>query len=435
MNQVLILGAGKSSSHLIRHLVDKKAELKITLSIVDLHISHLKSYENLEHVTLLKLNSGDISEYENPIKNSFLTISMLPAFMHIEVAKICLKYGSHLITPSYISEEMQGLSLEAKNKNLIFLNELGFDPGIDHLTTMKIYHEIVEQGGKLTSYRSYAGGLVAQKSDDNPWHYKFSWNPRNVILAGQGGDIKFKKDSRQQTLSYSDLFKQSEFLKLSNGQVFDAYANRDSLKYEKLYGWQNLETLIRGTLRIHGFCEAWSLLIQLGLTDDTIKDRPFTGKTYADFYASSLDVNPVDFLNSQKNEVREKLDYIGFSDSTSKIKIDGSAAEILQTILVDKWKLNPEDTDWVVMVHFFEYELNHKKIEIESYFSLEGESSTYTAMSKTVGMPIAFAAEMILRNEINTFGVLMPTSREIYLPLLKKLEDIGVKFQETIREI
>lgn len=435
MKQVLILGAGKSCSYLIRHLVDKRVDLEISLVIVDLQISHLKDYENLDHVTLIKLKSDTISEYEAPIENSFLTISMLPAFMHIKVAKICLKYGSHLVTPSYISEEMQGLSIEAQNKNLIFLNELGFDPGIDHLTTMKIYHEIIEQGGQLTSYRSYAGGLVAPKSDDNPWHYKFSWNPRNVILAGQGGEIKYKKDSLEQSISYTDLFKQSEFLRLSNGQVFDAYANRDSLKYEKLYGWQNIETLIRGTLRIHGFCEAWSLLIDLGLTDDTIKNRLFSGKSYNEFYSSFLETSMDEFLDKQSESIKEKLKFIGFSDTNSMIKIDGSAAEIVQSILVDKWKLNHEDTDWVVMVHFFEYELNQKKFEIESYFSLEGESSTYTAMSKTVGMPLAFAAEMILNNEIKTYGVLMPTSREIYLPLLKKLEDIGVKFQETIREI
>ena len=435
MKQVLILGAGKSSSYLIRHLVAEREKLNISLSILDLNISHLKVYENLSHVTLNKLSSGNISEYENYIEDSFLTISMLPAFMHIEVARMCLKFDSHLLTPSYISEELQSLSSEAIDKKLIFLNELGFDPGIDHLTTMKIYHEIVEHGGRLTSYRSYAGGLVAPRSDDNPWHYKFSWNPRNVILAGQGGDIKYKKDARQQILSYTDLFKKSEFLSLSNGQIFDAYANRDSLKYEKLYGWQNLETLIRGTLRIHGFCEAWFILIDLGLTDDTRKNRSFKGKSYKEFYASFMETSLDEFLNKQTEAIKEKLDYIGFTDANSIIKIDGSAAEILESILRDKWKLNPEDTDWVVMVHFFEYQIDQKKYEIESYFSLEGESSTYTAMSKTVGMPIAFAAEMILSNEINIYGVLMPIYKEIYLPLLNKLCAIGVKFEETIREI
>jgi saccharopine dehydrogenase-like NADP-dependent oxidoreductase len=435
MKTILILGAGKSSSYLIKHLVEQRNNLNISLAILDLNIAHLEGYSSMDRVSLVRLSSGTLAEYEPHIENSFLTISMLPAFMHIEVAKLCLTYGSHLVTPSYISDEMQSLSKEAESKDLIFLNELGFDPGIDHLTTMKIYEEIVQQGGKLISYRSYAGGLVAPKCDDNPWHYKFSWNPRNVILAGQGGDIKYKKKGREEILTYSNLFKQSELLKLSNGQIFDAYANRDSLKYEKLYGWSSIDTLIRGTLRIHGFCEAWALLVDLGITDDTVKNRLFKGKSFSEFYTSFLHIPLNEFLNKQNNSIKEKLESIGFSDTKSQIQMDGSAAEILQSILVDKWKLNPEDTDWVVMVHFFTYEIGEKKFEIESCFSLDGESSTFTAMSKTVGMPIAFAAELIIQNEIKAKGVLMPTSSEIYLPILKKLEEIGITFKEIIREI
>jgi saccharopine dehydrogenase-like NADP-dependent oxidoreductase len=435
MKQVLIIGAGKSSSCLIKHLIDNRVFLDIAVTVVDINTRPLHSFIGLEDVHLVEIASGDIKEYEPYISKSFLTISMLPAFMHIEVARLCLLYNSHLITPSYISAEMQALEGEVKAKNLIFLNELGFDPGIDHLTTMKIYHDIVAQGGRLTSYRSYAGGLVAPRSDDNPWHYKFSWNPRNVILAGQGGEIKYRKNGIEEALTYQDLFSKSEILNVSHGHVFDAYANRDSLKYEKLYGWENIDTLLRGTLRIHGFCEAWSILVDLGLTDDSIKNRPFSGKTYAEFYAAFLPSLADDFMKNQTPIVQEKLNFIGFTDKNSIIENDGSAAEILQSILVDKWKLNPEDTDWVVMVHFFEYTLHGKNYEIESYFSLEGESSTYTAMSKTVGMPIAFATELILQDKIKTRGVLMPTASDIYLPILQRLAETGIEFIETIKEI
>lgn len=435
MKQVLIIGAGKSSSCLIKHLIDNRVFLDIAVTVVDINTRPLHSFIGLEDVHLVEIASGDIKEYEPYISKSFLTISMLPAFMHIEVARLCLLYNSHLITPSYISAEMQALEGEVKAKNLIFLNELGFDPGIDHLTTMKIYHDIVAQGGRLTSYRSYAGGLVAPRSDDNPWHYKFSWNPRNVILAGQGGEIKYRKNGIEEALTYQDLFSKSEILNVSHGHVFDAYANRDSLKYEKLYGWENIDTLLRGTLRIHGFCEAWSILVDLGLTDDSIKNRPFSGKTYAEFYAAFLPSLADDFMKNQTPIVQEKLNFIGFTDEKSIIENDGSAAEILQSILVDKWKLNPEDTDWVVMVHFFEYTLHGKNYEIESYFSLEGESSTYTAMSKTVGMPIAFATELILQDKIKTRGVLMPTASDIYLPILQRLAETGIEFIETIKEI
>lgn len=435
MKQVLIIGAGKSSSCLIKHLIDNRVFLDIAVTVVDINTRPLHSFIGLEDVHLVEIASGDIKEYEPYISKSFLTISMLPAFMHIEVARLCLLYNSHLITPSYISAEMQALEGEVKAKNLIFLNELGFDPGIDHLTTMKIYHDIVAQGGRLTSYRSYAGGLVAPRSDDNPWHYKFSWNPRNVILAGQGGEIKYRKNGIEEALTYQDLFSKSEILNVSHGHVFDAYANRDSLKYEKLYGWENIDTLLRGTLRIHGFCEAWSILVDLGLTDDTVKNRPFSGKTYAEFYTAFLPSLVDDFMKNQTPPVQEKLNFIGFTDEKSIIENDGSAAEILQSILVDKWKLNPEDTDWVVMVHFFEYTLHGKNYEIESYFSLEGESSTYTAMSKTVGMPIAFATELILQDKIKTRGVLMPTASDIYLPILQRLAETGIEFIETIKEI
>ncbi|MFN9320551.1 MAG: saccharopine dehydrogenase C-terminal domain-containing protein [Chitinophagales bacterium] len=435
MKQVLIIGAGKSSSCLIKHLIENRVLLGITLTIVDINTRPLHAYVGLENVHLVEIGSGDIKEYEPYISKSFLTISMLPAFMHIEVARLCLLYNSHLITPSYISTEMQALEGEVKAKQLIFLNELGFDPGIDHLTTMKTYYDIVAKGGRLTSYRSYAGGLVAPGSDDNPWHYKFSWNPRNVILAGQGGEIKYRKDGKEETLTYQNLFSKNEILKLSQGHVFDAYANRDSLKYEKLYGWENLDTLLRGTLRIHGFCEAWSILVNLGLTDDSIKNKPYSGKTYAEFYEEFLPGLAEDLIKSQTPLVQEKLNFIGFTDKKSIVEKNGSAAEILQSILVDKWKLKPEDRDWVVMVHFFRYTLHGKNFEIESYFSLEGETSTYTAMSKTVGMPIAFATELILHDKIKARGVLMPTERDIYLPILKRLAEIGIEFIDTIKEI
>ena len=436
MRQILILGAGKSCSHLLKHLVSQRQVLGINLVIVDINITHLRpSYEGLENVALLEQKSGKVEDYEQYIAQSFITLSMLPAFMHFQVAKLCLKHSSHLVTPSYISPEMMKLADKVKLKNLIFLNELGFDPGIDHLTTMKVYDDIARQGGQLVAYRSYAGGLVAPRNDDNPWHYKFSWNPRNVILAGQGGDIKYKKDGEIHTLHYRDLFSKNEVLRVSNGQTFDAYANRDSLKYETLYGWNGLETLVRGTLRIHGFCEAWAVLVDLGITDDIQKDKKFKRKAYSEFYASFLDTSTESFLNSCNENIREKLISIGFEDSTSLIEADGSAAEILQSILVPKWRLNPSDTDWVVMVHFFDYFIEGKRYQLESFFSLEGECSTYTAMSQTVGMPMAFAVEMILADQISERGVFMPHTQEIYLPLLKSLEDIGIVFIETIKEI
>jgi saccharopine dehydrogenase-like NADP-dependent oxidoreductase len=434
-NQILLLGAGKSSAHLIQYLAQQATIERFRFLIMDIDISLIPTeIDALEHVAVVEVSSKDINFYSTYIAESGIVISMLPAFMHIDIAKMCLTSGVHLITPSYISADMKAMEIEVKSKGLIFLNEMGFDPGIDHMTTMKIYHEIEAEGGRLTLYKSYAGGLVAPKNDNNPWNYKFSWNPRNVILAGQGGEIIYKENREKQTLTYAELFAKSELLILTDGSSFDAYANRDSLKYEELYQWQGIDTLLRGTLRKPGFCEGWNVLIQLGMTDNE-KQIEAKGKTYQEFYQLFLTEKISDFLVSKNENVASKLIYIGFQDAVSIIEKNGTAAEILQSILEQKWKLMPTDTDWVVMAHIFEYEINGTKTQLESRMSLEGETSLYTAMSKTVGMPIAFAAMMIYHGQIYEKGVLMPTNKEIYEPILSQLNQIGIEFIETKKMI
>lgn len=436
MKKILILGAGKSSSYLIKSLVEKAANWNFSLQIIDINTSLIpQEFRNLPHVTIYELPSGDISQYESFIQGSFITISMLPASLHLSIAKLCLSCNSHLITPSYISDEMWAMNEEVKQKNLIFLNEMGFDPGIDHMTTMEIYQKIQVQGGRLHTYKSYAGGLVAKKNDDNPWHYKFSWNPRNVILAGQGGDIKYFEKKEEVTISYAQLFHKAEKLILSNGSKFDAYANRDSAKYLSLYQWKDMDTILRGTLRYDGFCEAWSVLVNIGLTDDKMKLDNQIGLSYADFYAQFTHKNHTDFLSNLKNEIKEKLIYIGLNDTTSTITQNGSPAEILQSILEKKWKLTPTDTDWIVMVHIFEYELNGKNYRLESFLSVEGQDNLYTAMAQTVGMPIVYAVDAILHGQWNSVGVHLPIDSALYLPILQKLEAIGIQFKENVIEI
>lgn len=435
-NNILLLGAGKSSAHLIDYLAHQTLCENFTLTIMDINTSLISSsISDLPKVEVIKVETKDIQFYREYIATSTITISMLPAFMHLDIARMCLESKTHLITPSYISPEMKEMDTAVKSKDLIFLNEIGFDPGIDHMTTMKIYDELVEKGAILTSYKSYAGGLVAPKNDDNPWNYKFSWNPRNVILAGQGGEIVYKKDGNIEKLTYQNLYAKSENLSLSNGMEFDAYANRDSLKYEDIYDWENIQTLLRGTLRRTGFCEGWNTLIQLGLTDNE-KQIKANSLTYSAFYQLFISDDIEVFISKQNENIRKKLISIGFTDTTSKIELDGTAAQILQYILEPKWMLIPNvDTDWVVMVHFFEFILKNKKYQLESTLSLEGEDAHFTAMSKTVGMPIAFAALMILRNEIKARGVILPLSAEIYLPVLEKLKNIGINFIETETEI
>lgn len=446
MKHVLILGAGKSSHHLIKYLASNTIRLQSNLTIADINISEIELiYQNYEHVHFQSIIANDFNSIEKCIENKNIVISMLPAFMHIDVAKLCLKLGTHLITPSYVSDEMKELDSMAKEKNLLFFNELGFDPGIDHMTTMKIYNDIVSKGGVLKSYKSYAGGLVAEKSDNNPWNYKFSWNPRNVILAGQGATIKYKEHGSEKYIPYYSLFKRFETIKLQNGSILDAYANRDSLKYESIYGWKNVETLLRGTLRKKGFCNAWNILVELGLTDDTFILKETNKLSYFDFFSRFYTLNSQNtpqnnfatLINTAiDSELFKKFEYIGFFDTKSTIELkEGSPASILQSILEKKWLLEDIDTDWIIMVHFLEYTLDGKKYNIESSLSLEGQDNYFTAMSRTVGMPIAYACELMLQDKIKATGVQIPIHKELYTPILEKLEQEGIHFIESITEI
>ncbi len=439
MKKITLLGTGKSSQHLIHNLYRHVESWNIELAIGDIDISILKKkYTDKPNISFFEFEKNNFEAIEAHIKNSYLTISMLPANLHIQIASMCIAHKSHLITPSYVSDEMKALDSEAKAKNLIFLNEMGFDPGIDHLTTMKVYHELLEKGAKLTSYKSYAGGLVAPKSDTNSWGYKFSWNPRNVILAGQGGTIKYLENNNNRYIPYYALFQNAENVSISNGLNFDGYANRDSLKYKEVYQWNEIETLYRGTLRRPYFCNAWNILVMLGLTDDSFELQMPLNSSFADFYNHFFDKKTIkkQFAAIWNSDIEIKLDFIGFNDSTSILKkTTGSPAAILQSILEEKWALGSEDTDFVVMVHYFEFIQNSKKYQIESYMTLEGEDASYTAMSKTVGMPIFYAAEMILNQKIEETGILLPLKKEIYEPILKKLNEIGIIFHERIIEL
>lgn len=444
MKQILIIGAGKSSAHLIQYLSNESQRLDIGLCIIDRVIDQIPKSILNDRVCISALGDHAENSFEQFIVKSDIVISMLPASMHYNIAELCLKHGKHLITPSYISDSIRGLDEAAKAKKLIFLNEMGFDPGIDHMTTMKIADEIKDQGGTIKSYRSYAGGLVASKSDTNPWNYKFSWNPRNVILAGQGGEILFRRNHASQIIHYEELFEKSEEIKLNDRLTFDGYANRDSLKYEGIYGWENLETILRGTLRRSGFCKAWDFLIQLGLTSDSklisLKENASLADYYSEFHKIKVDQNLrstfINHYNLEGNaDLLTKLDFIGFFDTTTTLgKTEGSPALILQSILEEKWRLQTGDTDYVVMIHFIEYELNGRRYEIQSSFDLEGDDDRYTAMSKTVGMPIAYAAEMIILDQIKNYGVQIPTDRDLYMPILKHLEKDGVIFYENTKE-
>lgn len=374
------------------------------------------------------------------VQKSTIVVSMLPAHLHLVVAKDCLQFNKHLITASYVSPELKKLSQEVKDKGLIFMNEIGLDPGIDHMSAMQVIDRIRNQGGKMLLFESFTGGLVAPQSDTNLWNYKFTWNPRNVVLAGQGGAAKFIQEGTYKYIPYHRLFRRTEFFDIEGYGRFEGYANRDSLKYRKAYGLQDALTLYRGTLRRVGFSKAWNLFVQLGMTDDSYKVENSKGMSYRDFTNLFLPYSPTDsvelklrhYLKIDQDDIMwEKLLELDLFNAEKKIPLtEASPAQMLQYILEDSWSLDDEDKDMIVMYHKFGYELNGEKHQIDSNMVVTGENRTHTAMAKTVGLPVAMATLAILNGKINTPGVQIPLQSEVYEPILAELEQYGIKFKE-----
>ena len=441
MRHILIIGAGRSASSLIQYLLHKSEEQNLHLTIGDLSLELAqRKTKNHKNATAIAFDIYNEEQRRNEIQKADIVISMLPAFMHIEVAKDCILFKKHMVTASYISEEMQNLDQLAKENNLVFMNEIGLDPGIDHMSAMKVIDEIRDQGGKIILFESFCGGLVAPESDTNLWNYKFTWNPRNVVLAGQGGAAKFIQEGTYKYIPYHKLFRRTEFMEVKGYGRFEGYANRDSLKYRSIYGLDDALTLYRGTIRRVGYSNAWNMFVQLGMTDDSYTMENYDTMTYREFTNSFLPYHPTDSveiklrLSLKIDQDDIKWDKLLELDLFNPNKIVGlknaTPAQILEKILTDSWTLEEHDKDMIVMYHKFGYEINGKQKQIDSTMVCLGDDQTYTAMAKTVGLPVAMATLQILNGNIKTPGVQLPINKEVYLPILKELEEYGVIFNE-----
>jgi saccharopine dehydrogenase-like NADP-dependent oxidoreductase len=439
MQQVLILGSGKSAIYLIEYLLQWTFENHWKIKIADFNTQHIANLLEINpHLSLVDIDLSNDDLRSNLIGESYLVVSMLPAFMHPLVAEQCISKGVHLATASYESDFLKKHTAEIKEKSLFFINECGLDPGIDHMSAMRIIHHLKDIGAKITGFHSYCGGLIAKESIDGPWAYKFSWNPRNVILAGQG-TARFLENGKLKFVPYQRVFSQPKCILMSDGNNYDGYPNRDSLEYKSIYGLQEVDTLIRGTLRHAGFCKAWNFLVQLGITDDTFQFPITDDLTYRTFIEAFLPEVTGDIKSDFKKLLGkdysdtdfEKLAWTGLlSDAKIKIK-NGSPAQIVQALLEDKWKLQKEDKDLIVMQHLFEYQLNGVKFKLSSSLSLTGESQIKTAMAKTVGLPLAIAVKLFLEGKIIERGLILPITPNIYAPILDELEHKhGIQFIE-----
>ena len=498
MKKILLFGAGKSATVLIDYLLKNALAEDWTVTVVDANLALAQSkIGNALGGEALSFDINDAIERGKHIQNADIVISLLPPALHILVAQDCISYKKNLLTASYVDAQMRSLEQSILENNILFLCEMGLDPGIDHMSAKKMIDAIEAKGGQITSFHSHCGGLVAPESDNNPWHYKISWNPRNVVLAGKAGAI-FKENGAEKELPYEKLFAEKRFVEIPDHESLCWYPNRDSLSYIPTYGLTECNTFKRTTLRHPDFIYGWKNIIELKLTDEE-KRYDTDGKTLKTFFQEHLQRHGFDnwiqdqmheqFQSSKKIledlvhlvELEGKVDdvggdavedfmmvnekgnlqqidldelktnaaatvaykmheakltlqqlfFLGLDDNQTLINRGlCSAADVLQFALETKLGLQAGDKDLVVMVHEIEYRLKEKNYKETASLLITGDNDLYTAMAKTVGLPLGIAAKYILNGTINVKGLHIPIVKEIYEPVLQELAANNIVFQE-----
>jgi saccharopine dehydrogenase (NADP+, L-glutamate forming) len=443
MQTVLVLGAGLSSTSLIKYFLDH-AKQRWKVRVGD--INPEKAAERIHghpDGEAFRFDVYNKDQRHKEIGKAGIVISLLPARMHHLVAESCIDLGRNMVTASYLSSDIRTLDKEARKKGIVLMNECGVDPGIDHMSAMQMIDRIREEGARLTAFESSTGGLVAPGYENNPWKYKFTWNPRNVVLAGHDG-ARFLHNGKFKYIPYHKVFSRIETIQVPDLGEFEVYGNRDSLTYRDTYGLHNLETMFRGTIRRPGFCEAWDIFVQLGATDDTYIMENTSDMSYRDFinsfiaYRTDIPVEQklINYLGLERDsDMMDRLRWLGIFDET-KIGIEGlSPAKVLQKILEEKWQLEPNDRDMIVMQHQFNFEKDGKRKKRYSTMVCIGQDTRHTAMSLTVGLPLAMVGRRILEGNYREKGVQLPIQPEIYNPVLEELKDYGIRFVEEEIEV
>jgi saccharopine dehydrogenase-like NADP-dependent oxidoreductase len=440
MKKILIIGAGLSTISLIEYLLENAEEhdWQITVGDVSEENAHKKVNGN-PRGTAKVFDIMDDMESWNTIAQHDVVISMLPASLHHLVAEKCIDLRKPMLTASYASEKIKALDEKARKAGVPVLMELGLDPGIDHMSALKVMSRIKEEGGNLSSFYSFTGGLVAPEYDNNPWNYKFTWNPRNVVVAGQGV-AQYIKNGRYKYIPYHRLFDRVMTRKILQYGDFEVYANRDSLKYREIYGLSDIPSLFRGTVRKPGFAKAWNVFVRLGLTEDDYIIEDSEHMTYRQFINAFLKYEPnvpVEIKlqeycsNAADPVVFEKLKWLGIFDDRKIGLKRATPAQILQKLLEEKWTMDPDDKDMIIMQHEFKYTTKNKEDKmIVSAMAYIGENQEKTAMAVTVGLPLAITTKLLLTGKIDLTGVHLPTDKQIYEPVLEELEQFGIHFEE-----
>jgi saccharopine dehydrogenase-like NADP-dependent oxidoreductase len=438
LKKILIFGAGRSSTALIEYLckLSRKENWMVILADQSLSLANSRIIPET-NIQTVECNLENNRLVESLVENTDVVISMMPPSLHLILAKACLKYLKHFLTASYVSDEIMNLNQEVTEKGLLFLMETGLDPGIDHMSAMREIQQLNQEGARLLEFKSYTGGLIAPESDNNPWHYKFTWNPRNVILAGQG-TAKYLEDGKIKNIPYGKLFERTTKITIE-GTDFEGYLNRNSLKYHSQYGLSNIQTFLRGTLRIPPFCSAWNCFVQLGMTSDEYQIQDSENLRWVDFLETFL---PLSLNKSTRENLIEylKLDINGpeitllensgvFSEAKTGIPL-ATPAQLLQSLFEKSWTTTPNDKDMIVMQHQFVSLKDEKKQNTYTSLIVKGDDQ-HSAMSKTVGFPLAIACKLLLQNKIDITGVQIPIQEQLYKPILSELEEYGIQFKTS----
>ncbi|NND04870.1 MAG: saccharopine dehydrogenase [Saprospiraceae bacterium] len=439
MKNILVIGAGRSSHVLIEFLLANAEQFRWLVTVADAEPSAAaRRINGHKHGLSVWLDVNKPNDRKDLIKRSDLVISLLPAQLHLKVAKDCLLLRKHLLTASYLSPDIESMHDVVQGSGLTFISELGVDPGIDHMSAMRLIEQIKGQGGDIFDFRSYTGGLVAPDSDDNPWHYKITWNPQNVVMAGQG-TAQYLDQNKPRFVPGYRVFEHPRIVEVHGFGELEMYPNRDSLLYQTVYGLDNVTNMIRGTLRYPGFCSAWNALVKIGLTESFGMIHNTGGLTYRRLLEGFLPVGngPLKSRLAQylgvavDNEIIHKIEWLGLLSSTSVDLSNGTAAEILLELLLRKWKMTGKDRDVVIMQHEIYYRKNHSDHLKVSTLIYEGESLKKTAMAKLVGWPLGVAAKLLMTGQLDYPGIHRPTNRRVYEPVLDGLQQLGVNFIES----
>jgi saccharopine dehydrogenase (NADP+, L-glutamate forming) len=431
---ILIIGAGKSATVLIQYLQQKAVENDWYILLADGDEAIAKNkWNNAPNGTALGIDIENNLDRQNLVQKADIVVSMMPAQLHFLVAKDCLHFGKPLFTASYVDDNMRSIASEIEAKQVLFLCEMGLDPGIDHMSAMAIIDEIHQKGGKITSFKSHCGGLVAPESDDNPWHYKISWNPRNIILAGKAGAI-YLENGATISKDYSTIFEQAPVVDLPGIGHLAFYPNRNSLSYIDTYHLHGVKDFVRTTLRYPAFCIGWNAIVQLHLTDETVIDLApnTTVKNWFESHIQQKGLEQILEKFTQDPAIKVQLEFIGLYEPTPIPSQFNSNASILQWLLEGKWKLTATDKDLVVMLHEIEYSIGTRQFKLDSSMVLTGEDAINTAMATTVGLPLAMGVCAYLKGEIKMTGLHIPIDARIYQPILKCLAEEGIVFEETL---